>query len=81
MTKATISVLGIDLGKNTCSMAGLDITGAVVLRRKVTRDGLIAFAKGRDLAAWLGLTPRQHSTGGKTKMLGISKRENRYLRK
>jgi len=40
-----------------------------------------AFAKGRDLAAWLGLTPRQHSTGGKTKMLGISKRGNKYLRK
>ena len=40
-----------------------------------------AFAKGRDLAAWLGLTPRQHSTGGKTKMLGISKRGSRYLRK
>jgi transposase len=40
-----------------------------------------AFTRGRDLAAWLGLTPRQHSTGGKTKMLGISKRGNRYLRK
>jgi transposase len=40
-----------------------------------------AFEKGRDLAAWLGLTPRQHSTGGKTKMLGISKRGNKYLRK
>ena len=40
-----------------------------------------AFAKGRDLAAWLGLTPRQHSTGGKTKLLGISKRGNGYLRK
>ena len=40
-----------------------------------------AFAKGRDLAAWLGLTTRQHSTGGKTKMLGISKRGNKYLRK
>ena len=39
-----------------------------------------AFAKGRDLAAWLGLTPRQHSTGGKTKLLGISKRGNKYLR-
>lgn len=39
-----------------------------------------AFAKGRDLAAWLGLTPRQHSTGGRTKLLGISKRGNRYLR-
>ena len=39
-----------------------------------------AFGKARDLAAWLGLTPRQHSTGGKTKMLGISKRGNKYLR-
>ncbi|MDP1875853.1 MAG: IS110 family transposase [Phenylobacterium sp.] len=40
-----------------------------------------AFAKARDLASWLGLTPRQHSTGGRTRMLGISKRGNRYLRK
>jgi transposase len=40
-----------------------------------------AFARGRDLASWLGLTPRQHSTGGRIKMLGISKRGNRYLRK
>jgi transposase len=39
-----------------------------------------AFAKGRDLAAWLGLTPRQHSTNGKTKLLGISTRGNKYLR-
>lgn len=39
-----------------------------------------AFAKGRDRTAWLGLTPRQHSTRGKTKMLGISKRGNCYLR-
>ena len=37
------------------------------------RDGS-AFAKGRDLSAWLGLVPRQRSTGGKTKLLGISKR-------
>jgi transposase len=39
-----------------------------------------AFAKGRDLGAGLGLTPRQHSTGGETKLLGISKRGNKYLR-
>jgi transposase len=38
------------------------------------------FERGRDLAAWLGLTPRQASTGGKPRMLGISKRGNRYLR-
>ena len=39
-----------------------------------------AFRRGRDLSAWLGLVPKQHSTGGKTKLLGISKRGNRYLR-
>ena len=38
------------------------------------------FEGGRDLAAWLGLVPRQFTTGGKTKLLGISKRGNKYLR-
>lgn len=39
------------------------------------------FRRARDMAAWLGLVPREHSTGGKTTLLGISKRGNRYLRK
>jgi transposase len=39
------------------------------------------FERGRDLAAWLGLVPRQFTTGGKPKLLGISKRGNSYLRK
>ena len=39
------------------------------------------FDHGRDLAAWLGLVPRQFTTGGKPKLLGISKRGNKYLRK
>ncbi len=38
------------------------------------------FKRGRDLAAWLGLTPRQHSSGGKDCLLGISKRGDTYLR-
>ena len=38
------------------------------------------FSSGRELAAWLGLVPRQHSTGGKAKLLGISKRGDVYLR-
>jgi transposase len=38
------------------------------------------FKSGRELSAYLGLTPRQHSSGGKTVMLGISKRGDRYLR-
>jgi transposase len=39
------------------------------------------FKNGRQFAAWLGLVPRQHSTGGKPRLLGISKRGDRYLRK
>ena len=39
-----------------------------------------AFKCGRVVSAWLGLTPRQHSTSGKPILLGISKRGNRYLR-
>jgi transposase len=38
------------------------------------------FKNGRQFAAWLGLVPRQHSTGGKTTLLGMTKRGNRYLR-
>jgi transposase len=53
----------------------------------ITASALVAsigdaksFANGRQLAAWLGLVPRQHSTGGKTHLQGISKRGNTYLR-
>jgi transposase len=38
------------------------------------------FTNGRQFAAWLGLVPRQHSTGGKTTLLGLTKRGNGYLR-
>ncbi len=38
------------------------------------------FKNGRQMSAWLGLVPRQHSTGGKPLLLGISKRGDRYLR-
>ncbi|MER9580860.1 transposase [Mesorhizobium sp. M0276] len=38
------------------------------------------FRSGRDLAAFLGLVPKQRSTGGKTTLLGISKRGNTYVR-
>ncbi|MDQ6987096.1 MAG: IS110 family transposase [Mariprofundaceae bacterium] len=40
-----------------------------------------AFKNGREMAAWLGLVARQHSTGGKPRLLGISKRGDVYLRK
>ena len=53
----------------------------------VTATALIAaigdatqFKNGRQLAAWLGLVPREHSTGGKPRLFGISKRGDGYLR-
>lgn len=39
-----------------------------------------AFKNGRQFAAWIGLVPRQHSSGGKPRLLGISKRGDQYLR-
>lgn len=41
---------------------------------------LTGFKNGRQVAAWLGLVPRQHSTGGKDRLLGMSKRGDSYLR-
>jgi transposase len=53
----------------------------------VTATALVAaagdakvFKNGRQFAAWLGLVPRQHSSGGRVRLLGISKRGDRYLR-
>ena len=43
MTK--IAVLGIDLGKNVCSLVGFDEAGKVTLRRRMRREGLAAFAE------------------------------------
>ena len=40
-----------------------------------------AFRRARDFAAWVGVVPRQYSTGGKQKLYGISKRGNVYLRR
>jgi len=40
-----------------------------------------AFKRGRDLAAWIGMVPSEHSSGGKQTLLGISKRGNSYLRR
>jgi len=47
--------------------------------RSVIGDGC-AYSRGRDASASLGLVPRQHSSGGKNVLLGISKRGDRYLR-
>lgn len=64
--------------RRLCEIPGIGVLNATALVAAVG-DGS-AFSKGRDFAAWLGLTPRECSTGGKQRLLGISKRGNRYLR-
>lgn len=41
MAKSSVAVLGIDLGKNSCSLIGLDATGAVVLPRRARRETVV----------------------------------------
>ena len=60
------------------TIPGIGPIGATALIAAV-RDGR-QFRKARDLAAWLGLVPRQNSTGVKTTLLGISKRGNPCIR-
>jgi transposase len=63
-------------------LAQLDGVGPITATALVAAVGeATTFKNGRQFAAWLGLVPRQHSTGGKPLLLGISKRGDRYLRK
>jgi transposase len=52
---------------------------ASVIATTVTAPGL--FASGRQLSAWLGLVPRQHSSGGKERLHGITKQGDPYIRR
>jgi transposase len=69
----------VDAARRLMSIPGIGPLGATALLAAIG-DGR-QFRKARDLAAWLGLVPRQNSTGGRTTLLGISKRGNPYLRR
>src|SRR4029077_4353017 len=61
-------------------LATIPGVGATIASALIAAIGTAeTFERGRDLAAWLGLVPRQFTTGGKAKLLGISKRGNKYL--
>lgn len=60
------------------SIPGIGVITATALWSTVAN--VADFRSGRDLAAFLGLVPRQRSTGGRTTLLGISKRGNTYVR-
>src|SRR3954462_13567693 len=61
------------------TVPGIGVIGATAIASSVADPG--GFKSGRDFAAWIGLVPRQHSTGGKERLGGISKQGDRYLRR
>ena len=67
-----------DVARRLTSIPGVGALNATALVAAVGKAE--AFDQARDLGAWLGLVPRQHTTGGKPRLLGISKRGNTYLR-
>src|SRR5436190_4822747 len=61
-----------DAARRLTSIPGIGALNATALVAAV--GDAVTFARGRDLAAWLGLVPRQATTGGKPRLLGITKR-------
>lgn len=61
------------------TVPGIGVIAATAIASTVTDPS--NFKSGRDFAAWIGLVPRQHSTGGKERLGGISKQGDRYLRR
>jgi transposase len=68
-----------EAARRLATIPGIGVLNATALVAAI--GDAATFKRGRDLAAWLGLVPRQASTGGRPKLLGISKRGNKYLRK
>jgi transposase len=69
---------GSDVAQRLQTIAGVGPTTAAALVATVGQPQ--EFRNGRQFAAWLGLTPKQHSTGGKTRLGRITKRGDVYLR-
>jgi transposase len=68
-----------EASKRLESIPGIGLIGASAIAATITDPN--AFRSGRDFAAWIGLVPRQDSTGGKQKLGPISKQGDRYLRR
>ena len=72
---------GIDHEKKSRRLEDIPGVGPLVATALVAEVGdWKEFSSGRSLAAWIGLVPKQHSTGGKERLGRISKQGNRYLR-
>jgi transposase len=77
--RLTVQHRANEASKRLESIPGIGLIGASAIAATVTDPK--AFRSGRDFAAWIGLVPRQDSTGGKQKLGPISKQGDRYLRR
>jgi len=77
--RLTVQHRANEASKRLQSIHGIGVIGASAIAATVTDPK--AFRSGRDFAAWIGLVPRQDSTGGKHKLGPISKQGDRYLRR
>jgi transposase len=68
-----------EASKRLRTIPGIGIIGATAIAATITDPK--AFRSGRDFAAWVGLVPREDSTGGKRRLGPISKQGDRYLRR
>lgn len=68
-----------EVSRRLASIPGVGVLTATAIA--ATTPDVSNFGSARDYAAWLGLTPKQHSTGGKPRSGGISKMGNRYIRR
>ena len=91
-----ITTIGIDLAKSVFQLHAVDADGATVVRKRLRRSEVVGFItataiaatvtdpshfrSSRKFSAWLGLTPRQNSSGGKDRLGHVSKMGNGYLR-
>lgn len=67
-----------EIARRLMTIPGVGPLGATAILASIGDPS--RFKKARDVAAWLGLVPRQHSTGGKQTLLGLAKRGSSYLR-
>ena len=77
--RLTVQHRANEASKRLESIPGIGLIGASAITATMTDPK--SFRSGRDFAAWIGLVPRQDSTGGKQKLGPISKKGDRYLRR
>jgi transposase len=68
-----------EAARRLATIPGIGVLNATALVAAIGTGA--SFTRGRDVAAWLGLVPRQITTGGRPRLVGITKRGNKYLRK